>query len=125
MDLEQDIKEILSTRKKVLEFFLLSIPGALWLTEKLVVEGYAEKIYHIAHGDALDANLIPLVLAFVLWLIPFELAEKNMSDLKQHIRDYMTRSGETLSPIQFTPVEKFVNIAMIPLFDKSPLPPDH
>lgn len=125
MDLEQDIKEILSTRKEILKFFLLSIPGALWLTEKLVVEGYAEKIYQIARGNALDTNLIPLVLPFASWLIPFELAEKNMSDLKQHIRDYMTRSGEATSPIQYSLIERIVNFAMIPLFDKSPLPPDH
>lgn len=125
MDLDRDIQEIASERRPVHQFFYLSVPGGLWLLEKLVVEGYAEKLVHIFQGKPESHNLLPLVPAFAAWWIPFEFSEKHMARLKQRIRDHMSRSGEPVAPIRYTPVEKIVNIAMKVYFDNSLLPPDH
>jgi hypothetical protein len=102
-------------------FFFLSLPGLLWTSERLLIQGDLGRLFQIAKGETVEQNFIPLAIAFATWLVPFEMSETNMATMKQRIRTYCINTGNK-PPVKYTPVDLIVNATMKLLFDKSPLP---
>lgn len=118
---EQDLTKINLDHHYVHVFFFLSLPGLLWTLERFLIQGDLARLLQIAKGETVEQNFIPLAIAFVTWLVPFELSETNMATMKQRIRTYCTNTGNK-PPVRYTPVDLIVNATMKLLFDKSPLP---
>ena len=118
---EQDFAKINQDHKLLHLFFFLSLPGLLWTSERLLIEGDLVRIFQITQGETVERNFIPLAVAFATWFVPFEMSEARMVSMKQQIRRYCTNTGDK-PPFEYTAVDLMVNATMKLLFDKSPLP---
>ncbi len=113
--------------ERVQNFFYASVPGALGVLYYLTLGGVGERMINSVQtniSQVKSGEMIPLAIAFGLWALPFELAEHNMTKLKQSLRDYKVNSENRPLPIRYTLVDYFVNTVMKIAFDKSPMPSD-
>lgn len=122
---EQSLREIASLREVIQKFALLSVPGVLWHLERLsntLVEMFGKNSDEVT--QIIQENSLLLGISLTVGLIPFEIAEYKMAELKGKIRDYANRNKEKVSPIIYTRVEILVNTIMKLMHDRSELIPD-
>lgn len=116
---ERDIGAIRELNTKAHLWFAASVPGAIGLIQQLTSGVLAENFIH--HRMEPNESIL-LGLGFALWWVPFELSEYAISHMKEKIRSHLAYSGETESPISYSPIIRGVNTVMKIAHDRTPLP---